>query len=606
MTAISAIVCTGFFPDVDAAQTKAILKGMCHALERRFSEQFTTEHLEQTAPPADGATEWARASALRIPLLISTNLDPIVVRQFLALFEGVPMHLRVSATALSFLHPAAVDSSSVCVDFVRVSAGASWTDEEINALFAALCSAAATSTSAGSPRDASVTTLRAYLPLVVTSNVRRFVPSGVALYETMRKRSPKTGSSDDTTIEAWQLRAPAAEALGQVRVLLHSVASTNGETSRRNGYEGDIVVGVVHPPLPKKDGAPQAVFHVMDSAGQLLVFSGPTRVLAALGTRESSTHVNGGVPTNGIPIDGPTEACWIAGDSGLVGIMLGEGGVANPLAERGQRFTIESLVCRPDSLLPSGESNAHSVPLTVTDLAICRGIVADSAAVRNFSTPIVVIGGTSAEAGKSTLTKKIVGFLATAGMRVAAIKATGTGGMVDSQTHAAGGALLTLDQVDCGIPTSYIPAPRFAGCIHRAFCACELWGAGVIVVELGGDLLWANNLTLLKLNFFRSNLATALVIANDPFAAYGVAHWWNAEVFSSEATESAAGASQEASARYPRLSLVASPFRSVVGATRRHAALGLPLPWDCNDVAGMGAHVVREVARLRTTIEPTK
>lgn len=73
--------------------------------------------------------------------------------------------------------------------------------------------------------------------------------------------------------------------------------------------QGDLIIGFV---TPNKDTRVfdfrLNTYHL--ARGERLF------VVAALGNRESSTHVNGGIPDGGLVVEMGTRTNWIAGESG--------------------------------------------------------------------------------------------------------------------------------------------------------------------------------------------------------------------------------------------------------------------------------------------------
>ena len=326
------------------------------------------------------------------------------------------------------------------------------------------------------------------------------------------------------------------------------------------GQMGDVILGDVHKKQSQVDD-----LMIYDSTAKAEHCSPDTlRVLCPLGNRESSTHVNGGIPDEGLilPTPSPTadnilwqQPRFITPNSGLVGVLFADGAAANPLAESSTKFTAHGLLRLPGS---------NPRIFNVRDLAVQPSI-----SLVALNRPIIVIGATSAEAGKTTLTCKLIKHLTDSGIKLAGIKATGTGGIQDSAQHIQAGAFLALDQVNSGIPTTYIDPTLFLQHIPSVFLECQEQGAKVILCELGGDICWANNPALLKAEWLQRNLARMFVIANDSLAMVGAKTWIEGEV----------GGALEG-----RLSFVSSPFRNWRGAVSRAAALQLPTPFDPNDV----------------------
>ena len=162
--------------------------------------------------------------------------------------------------------------------------------------------------------------------------------------------------------------------------------------------------------------------------------------------------------------------------------------------------------------------------------------------------------------GKTTLTKRVIGALRTAGKRVAAIKTVGTGGVKDTADHIEAGAEICLDQVDAGLITTYCSVEQFLSRSLRSFYAAESAGVDVIVAEVGGDICWANAPAFLGMDEVVRNLAAVLLMTNNALDALGACRFL---------------AEKCPSVPLSRLCIFSSPFRNVLGMQRRAEALGL-------------------------------
>ncbi|CUG89851.1 Hypothetical protein, putative [Bodo saltans] len=405
------------------------------------------------------------------------------------------------------------------------------------------------------------------------------------------------------------------------------------------GREGDLVFGRVCPlgSLPHHhtslEGAATATTtttaaRVMDGQHEDMFFSQPFYALVPLGNRESSTHVNGGVPLEGI-LRGRDDVHWIAGESGLVGVLMAEGAVANALAETSVAFQLLGVLRRVKSAdvvsferVVSSESDSAASstlgygspmsPPSLKGMNINLLHLARTPVATTLSIPVICIAGTSAEAGKTTLASKVVSILhQTMKLRVGCIKATGTGGLPDCDAYKKMGAEVVFDQVDAGLPSTYTDPARVQEHLPRSFLLCQDSGVDVIVVELGGDIIWANNTTLLSMPIFAQALHRLFLLCNDTMAAIGAREFLmgrihllpyqpNQGVASARplVDTSASDYGQARLATGPilppnRVVFVASPFRNHLGATLRAAAVeGMPLPLDPNDMEALAEHLV--------------
>lgn len=314
------------------------------------------------------------------------------------------------------------------------------------------------------------------------------------------------------------------------------------------GRDGDLVFGTVYP-------RPGGGLEILDHRFSLVVADEPRPVVAVLGSRNSSTHACGTLPESGIAVHEGAELDWIGGPSGIVGHLVRENeALAETDSERATRFRCVGLLHAQDGHV-----------LNVEDFAV-------RPESQRFDLPLVLVAATSAEAGKTVLSGKLIAYLARHGLRVGAIKATGTGGGLDSRHHRDSGAVVTLDQVDAGLVTTHGAADLFKRRIVRVFRRMQDLDVDVVLAELGGDLVSANNPSFFEIEELAGQARTMFVIANDALAAHGVAR------FAAENLAFPAG----------RIRYVTSPFRNHEGMRSRFATVGIDDPFDPNDPNALG------------------
>ncbi|MFK7830489.1 MAG: hypothetical protein AB8B57_11995 [Congregibacter sp.] len=306
------------------------------------------------------------------------------------------------------------------------------------------------------------------------------------------------------------------------------------------GKVGDLILGTVLP----EDG--QAIC-VLDQQRHAHEVTGPVKVLAVLGPRDSSTHVCATVPSDGLPVASGTRLHWVAGESGIVGQL--------------ERDAPHATVHRPESALPflceGLLLGLYNAPINIRAFGIEQ-------IETRLTKPVIFVGATSTEAGKTVLCGEIIRQLTEAGVRVAATKVTGTGGVRDSMYHLECGAAAVLDSVDAGLISTHCNPDDFRAQIPHLFRSLSDRAVDVIVAELGGDLLSANNPVLLKLDEVVDNTQMLVVISNDALGAAGV------------------NAMNEAQFRFPasKIRHFTSPFRNHAGMRRRMALAGV---MECYD-----------------------
>ena len=133
--------------------------------------------------------------------------------------------------------------------------------------------------------------------------------------------------------------------------------------------------------------------------------------------------------------------------------------------------------------------------------------------------PTVVVAGTSAEVGKTTTVREMVAFLKTIRpqLKIAAIKATGTGRVRDLLAYRSAGANCAIDFVEGGYPSTYgIGSEDYVRLVERLIDVASEH-ADVVLVEIGGDLLEGRAPEALSL--VGSHGWPLILVANDALGA---------------------------------------------------------------------------------------
>ena len=326
------------------------------------------------------------------------------------------------------------------------------------------------------------------------------------------------------------------------------------------GQIGDLILGRVMP----RSGQ-QIV--ILDQSRTAHTITMSQRALAVLGPRDSSTHVCATIPSGGLQVSEDTAVHWVAGESGIVGCLERE----PPLNSVHAGETAVDFLC--DGLILDSQRR----PVNIREFAVQpKG--------GSVSTPIVMVAATSSESGKTVLAGKLIRRLSDAGVRVGALKVTGTGGVLDSLHHQRSGAVAVLDNVDAGLITTNCDAEEFRQKIPLIFRQIESFGVDVIVAELGGDVLCANNPEIFRIEELMDNTLLLLVISNDALAAAGV----------NAVNEARLGFSKD------RVRHFTSPFRNHAGMARRMASIGIPDchdPRSADDLASVAGQIIDALAR---------
>jgi hypothetical protein len=153
-------------------------------------------------------------------------------------------------------------------------------------------------------------------------------------------------------------------------------------------------------------------------------------------------------------------------------------------------------------------------------------------------TPLVLVCGSGADVGKTTVTTRLINALSAENL-CTGVKATGTGRQFDSAKHRQGGAAYIVNQTDVGLPTTYVDEHLFMSGMRQLFWHAsdpntlidqlraptqrgrELPLPDVVVVELGGDLGESGIPALLDNSRLMHSLAGVVVCAESVLALTG-------------------------------------------------------------------------------------
>lgn len=135
---------------------------------------------------------------------------------------------------------------------------------------------------------------------------------------------------------------------------------------------------------------------------------------------------------------------------------------------------------------------------------------------------VIAVVGTSMNAGKTTTMTAIVRGLTARGLRVGAVKVTGTGAPGDGMMYLDGGAVRAIDFTDFGFASTYLLPPYTVRALLAASVA-ELAGSAVdaVVVEVADGLLQLETAALITDPLFSEMVDRVVFAAGD--ALSGVA-----------------------------------------------------------------------------------
>jgi uncharacterized NAD-dependent epimerase/dehydratase family protein len=143
-----------------------------------------------------------------------------------------------------------------------------------------------------------------------------------------------------------------------------------------------------------------------------------------------------------------------------------------------------------------------------------------------FSMPVVLLIGTSMSAGKTTAGRIIIHALKRAGLRVAGAKLTGAGRYRDVLAFGDAGADTIVDFVDAGLPSTVVPARRFARAMEHMLATIAARGADILVAEAGASPLEPYNGDT-AMQMLGANVSCTVLCASDPYAVVGVREAFN-------------------------------------------------------------------------------
>jgi hypothetical protein len=210
---------------------------------------------------------------------------------------------------------------------------------------------------------------------------------------------------------------------------------------------------------------------VEDEHGQDRALRLGERFIGVLAERRSGTNITGRIPLGPLRRDDRVE---LLAKGGIIGnavfVPRYYGGSALPLRVLG--FPSEM------GAQPLNIANSQPTPLP---------------GVPRRPDKILFVAGTSAETGKTTAMVSLLAALQRwrGDIRSGAVKACGTGRLVDRLRYTAAGAHCALDFVDAGLATTYGTAREtFIAMFERIIAATDAV-SDLVLVELGGDLLEA-------------------------------------------------------------------------------------------------------------------
>jgi hypothetical protein len=140
---------------------------------------------------------------------------------------------------------------------------------------------------------------------------------------------------------------------------------------------------------------------------------------------------------------------------------------------------------------------------------------------RALEAPVVLIIGTSMDAGKTVTAAAIVRELTGMGMRVAGAKLTGVGRYRDILAMKEAGADYVADFVDAGLPSTVVPSDEFEPALRLLCSKLAASEPEVVVAEAGASPLEPYNGDA-AMRLLAGNVRVTVLCASDPYAVEGV------------------------------------------------------------------------------------
>lgn len=134
--------------------------------------------------------------------------------------------------------------------------------------------------------------------------------------------------------------------------------------------------------------------------------------------------------------------------------------------------------------------------------------------------PIILILGTSAECGKTTVAKKLISYFSSQGKKVGAVKITGTGRMRDKLAYKKAGAVISMDFVDVGLPETYGSKDETLRRIIRLLKYVSSQPVELIIAEAGGDILGGNVNFILRNQEIIGTIKKAIVVSDNIYGLH--------------------------------------------------------------------------------------
>jgi hypothetical protein len=218
-------------------------------------------------------------------------------------------------------------------------------------------------------------------------------------------------------------------------------------------------------------------------------------IAAVFGNRYASLQFEGYARADG-------DRCHLLSVGGLCGLVA----TRHDTTPEPTKLRIQGMLAGPDGL-----------PLRLQDFALPFAPLVDAPAPR-----VAVVLGTSMDAGKTHTARSVILGLRRQGVRVAAIKLTGTAAGRDTYVMLDAGACVALDFVDGGLPSTFLcPLQELLNLYRRLVEQAAAAGASWVVVEIADGVIQGETAALLASPRFTSSVDAWLLAAVDALGALG-------------------------------------------------------------------------------------
>jgi hypothetical protein len=190
--------------------------------------------------------------------------------------------------------------------------------------------------------------------------------------------------------------------------------------------------------------------------------------------------------------------------------LVAAGGIASMVVSRHVNMRLPTEIC-PLGIL----RDANGVVLNLSRW----GWPGVASAVNAPAQHMILVVGTSMNAGKTTLCANVIRALRECGLSVSALKLTGTGAGGDLWKYQDSGALEAMDFGNVGLASTAGMDVRVLDAAIGRLCAAVSPRADVIVAELADGILQRETSQLLQASNLRARVGSILFAASDPLGA---------------------------------------------------------------------------------------